>query len=239
MATIEQFQEIKGSRKTSYGEEGKITYSRVFLCPRATVESHRPKIGDDYGLAPAIQGGARIAEHSDAKCTSVDVEGYGGTDTGTSGTVKITAQYRTRYSEGSSSDVDNVTTVEYDTSVEFDILAKDIKGAKVKSKVHRRPKVVVRITQRRRTKVSLADMKATIGGINATRFLGGKAHTILLDRMSIVKEGRYWVHSFDFVYYHKKLESGVEENWDSVNVENQCLLPVNMDVLGIVEGDLD
>jgi len=242
MATIDRFQEIKDSRKLSYGEDGAVTRSRSFLCPSTTVEKHRPKIGDDYGKAPAIEGGARISSRTDLLCISVDIESFGDTDTGTSGTVKITANYSAKHSpqtdEGGES-IDNVAEIEFDTSVEFDTAVNvDRDGVKVFGKTTRQPKVVVRLTQRRETRMYIGDITSTIGCINAAKFLGGAPKTVLLNSLTIKREGLYWVHTFEFVYYYQKIPQAggaadIVRNWDSVNGANKRYPIVDFDSLDI------
>jgi len=248
---IDQFQEKLDSRTLQYGEKGRVDKTRVFLCPRSTMATHRPKIGDYYGKAPATEGGAEIEGPSKVLCKSVGISNFG--DKGDTGTVVITAAYSNYLEDSTSSGEDGddqsgdeedggvgeTTEFSLNFTVEYDMVSIDKDGKRIPTRLVRRPKAVLHVVMRRRARLGFNSIYDLIGHVNADEFLGSSwDESVLFDGCDIRKEGEYWIHEFDFIYMAMLIEDAGNSQsqivtWNHPDVGNNCYPTAALDALGI------
>lgn len=244
---IDQFQEKLDSRTIQYGEEGRVDKTRVFDCPRSTMDTHRPKVGDYYGKAPVEQGGAEIEGPTDVLCKTVDIANFG--DQGATGTVVITATYSNHHEDTTSSgeDGDDQTgdeggggvgettefSLNFTTEFDMDYSGKDKDGKRTLKSLVRRPKAVLHVVMRKTQRMDFFDIQPLAGKLNSTNFLGAGVEEVMFDNCTIRKEGEYWVHEFDFIYLSMKKDDGTQMNWNTADVGNNKYSRGELNKLGI------
>lgn len=210
---VATFREQLESREWKYGETTLQSVTRVFLCPRSTCETMRPKVGDHWGKAPVIEGGSPITTDTTdgVLCKSVAVRGMG--DAGDTGTVRITCEYsndtKTATELGGAERFDFQEWT-LDVTVEQDVVngvMNDATGRPSVLRYFRVPKAVLSVTQRRCKRINTGRVLSMVGKYNSVAFCGAPAGSLMFDGCRIHKDGKHWVHDFQFTYFRREYVS--------------------------------